>query len=196
MKNVLIHCAMEKESEKIAKALNMEKIEKLYKAKIDETTITLITTGIGKQKTAIGLVKYLENNEKPDLIINIGYVGSTDTPIGTWINVNRSYNLEWNIPDEEKYSMDIGNQELKLIPELENIPCYTAECFVTKTDIKEKVLFDMELHSVCLIADIYKTTVASIKQVSDNLSLNNYYKNIDNILKLEDGVKYIKKYIN
>ncbi len=196
MKNVLIHCAMEKESEKIAKALNMEKIEKLYKAKIDETTITLITTGIGKQKTAIGLVKYLENNEKPDLIINIGYVGSTDTPIGTWINVNRSYNLEWNIPDEEKYSMDIGNQELKLIPELENIPCYTAECFVTKTDIKEKVLFDMELHSVCLIADIYKTPVASIKQVSDNLSLNNYYKNIDNILKLEDGVKYIKKYIN
>jgi len=193
MKNVLIHCAMEKESEKIAKALNMEKIEKLYKAKIDETTITLITTGIGKQKTAIGLVKYLENNEKPDLIINIGYVGSTDTPIGTWINVNRSYNLEWNIPDEEKYSMDIGNQELKLIPELENIPCYTAECFVTKTDIKEKVLFDMELHSVCLIADIYKTPVASIKQVSDNLSLNNYYKNIDNILKLEDGVK---KYIN
>jgi len=187
---------MEKESEKIAKALNMEKIEKLYKAKIDETTITLITTGIGKQKTAIGLVKYLENNEKPDLIINIGYVGSTDTPIGTWINVNRSYNLEWNIPDEEKYSMDIGNQELKLIPELENIPCYTAECFVTKTDIKEKVLFDMELHSVCLIADIYKTPVASIKQVSDNLSLNNYYKNIDNILKLEDGVKYIKKYIN
>lgn len=196
MKNILIHCAMKKESEKIAKELNMKESEKIYKGEIEGTHVTLITTGIGKQKTAIELVKYLENNEKPDLIINVGYTGSSNTPIGTWVNVNKSYNLEWNIPGEEKYSMDVGNQKLKLIPELKSMPCYTAECFVTKTDIKEEVLFDMELHSVCLIADIYNIPVASIKQVSDNLSLNNYYENIGNVLKLEDGVKYIKKYMS
>lgn len=196
MKNILIHCAMEKEGTKIVKELGLTyKEDNIYRSIIKNTEVTLIITGIGKQKTAIKLTKYLENYPKPELIINIGFVGSTDVEIGKWISVNKVYNLEWNIPDKEKYSMDIGNQELEVIRELEKIPCYSAECFVTKTDIKERVVFDMELHSICLIADIYKVPLVSIKQVSDNLSIDKYYENIGRI-NLEDGVKYIKKYIS
>ena len=197
MKEILIHCAMEKEAVVIVNKLGLEyKEDNIYYGKVKDTNINLVVTGTGKQRTAIGLTRYLENNIKPHIIINIGYAGSTNTKIGKWINVSKSYNLEWNIPGEEKYSMKIGNIELEKVPELERKTCYSAECFVTKTDINEDVIFDMELHSVCLIADIYKIPVVSIKQVSDNLSLDSYYDNIEKVLDLQTGIKYIEKYID
>lgn len=203
MNNILIHCAMEKEGEKIARKLNLEKIDTeelltVYRGIIKETQMNLIITGIGKQKTAIGLTKYLCKNRIPDLIINIGYAGSTNTEIGKWISIDKSYNLEWYIPGEEKYSMlDFGNQELETVEELEKLPCYSSETFVTKTDIKENVIFDMELHSVSIIADMYKIPLISMKKISDNLNMDDYYKNIEteNIMELESSVFYIEKYI-
>ena len=180
MKNILIHCAMQKEGMQIAKALNLTKKDKketntskgneekndiklidnfitIYSNYIEKENIklNLIITGIGKQKTAIGLTKYLCENDKPDLIINIGYAGSVNSKIGSFVSINKSYNLEWDIPGEQKYSMDdLGRQDLITIDELENLPCYSAECFVNSIDIKENVIFDMELHSVSLLADL------------------------------------------
>lgn len=224
MKNILIHCAMQKEGMQIAKALNLTKKDKketntskgneekndtklidnfitIYSNCIEEENIklNLIITGIGKQKTAIGLTKYLCENDKPDLIINIGYAGSVNCKIGSWISINKSYNLEWDIPGEQKYSMDdLGRQDLVTIDELENLPCYSAECFVNNTDIKENAIFDMELHSISLLADLYNIPLASIKKVSDNLSMDDYYKTIDDseLFELESSIKYIKKLIN
>ena len=241
MKNILIHCAMQKEGMQIAKALNLTKKENKYVdvAKLNEkinctrskdneliqdfitiysncveginksenidnevlknNNINLIITGIGKQKTAIGLTKYLCENDKPDLIINLGYAGSVNCKIGNWISINKSYNLEWDIPGEQKYSMDdLGGQDLVTIDELEKLPCYSSECFVNSTDIKENVIFDMELHSISLIADLYNIPLASLKKVSDNLSMDDYYKTIDNneLFELESSIKYIKKLIN
>ena len=149
MNNILIHCAMEKEGQKIAKKLNLiqkekNKIFNLYEGKEKETKINLIITGIGKQKTAIGLSTYLCTYTKPEIIINIGYAGSTNEKIGTWININKSYNLEWDIPGEEKYSMkDLGNQELEKVDGLKRLPCYSSETFVTSSTIKDNVIFDM-----------------------------------------------------
>lgn len=202
MKEILIHCAMQKEAYTIAQKLSLiekeTEIFKLYSGSQKQTNIRLLVTGIGKQKTAIGLVRYLETYKKPDTIINIGYVGSTNSQIGKWINVDKSYNLEWDIPGEERYNMDIGNQDLIKINGVENLPCYSAESFVTSTNIKENVVFDMELHSVCLVADIYKIPVLSLKKVSDNLSLDDYYKNIDDtsLIELESAINYIEKYIS
>ncbi len=226
MKNILIHCAMQKEGMQIAEALNLkeqvnkkiqilksgnEKLENsntksvntfitVYSNYIKEEDINLnlIVTGIGKQKTAIGLTKYLCENDKPDLIINIGYAGSVNCKIGSFVSINKSYNLEWDIPGEQKYSMDdIGGQELVNIDDLENLPCYSAECFVNNTDIKENVIFDMELHSVSLLADLYNIPLASLKKISDNLSMDDYYKTIDNseLFELVSSIKYIKKLI-
>lgn len=48
---------------------------------------------------------------KPELIINIGYADSTDIRVGDWVAISKSYNYEWEILGEEKYSMlDFGNQ--------------------------------------------------------------------------------------
>ena len=237
MKNILIHCAMEKEGEQIAKSLKLIEVKnyckdlknnliteskkknindfiKVYSNNLDEThindknsklknnenktKISLIITGIGKQKTAIGLTQYLCKNSKPDLIINIGYAGSTNSKIGSWISINKSYNLEWDIMNEQKYSMDdLGGQDLITIKELEQLPCYSAECFVNSTNIKDNVIFDMELHSVSLLADLYSIPLISLKKVSDNLSMDDYYKTVEDnsLMELESSVKYIKKFL-
>ena len=194
MKNILLHCAMKKEAVQIAEKLSLNKTdENLYKGE----NVSLIISGIGKQKTAIEVVKYLENNPKPDLIINIGYAGSSNEKVGTWVSISKSYNMEWEIPGEEKYSMDVGNQDLVTIENLKKLPCYSAEGFVTKTDIKEDVIFDMELHSLAIICDMYKIELASLKKVSDNLNIKDYYNNIDikEVMELESSINYIKNFM-
>ena len=192
MKNILLHCAMKKEGKQIAEKLKLKYVnENIYQSE----NKTLIITGAGKQKTAIGVTKYLENNSKPDVIINIGYAGSTNQKVGTWVSISKVYNLEWNIPDEEKYSMDVGNQELLTLNSLKTLPCYSAECFVTNTDIKEDVIFDMELHSLAIICDMYNIKLASLKKVTDNLNIKEYYNNLEceNVFELESSCELIKE---
>ena len=199
MKKILFVIAMQKEATKIAEEL---KLNKIIENQYSRDNITLIITGVGKQQTAISLVKYLENNKenKPDIIINIGYAGSTNSKIGQWVNVNKSYNYEWNIPGEERYTI-IGYDREK-ISTLDNanikiLPCYSAECFVTSTDIKEDVVFDMELHSIYMICCKYDIELISLKKVSDNLSLENYYENIkmEEVMELTSGLSYLKEII-
>lgn len=199
MKKILFVIAMQKEATKIAEEL---KLNKITENQYSRDNITLIITGIGKQQTAMGLVSYLENNKenKPDIIINMGYVGSTNSKIGQWVNVNKSYNYEWNIPGEERYTI-IGYDREK-ISTLDNanikiLPCYSAECFVTSTDIKEDVVFDMELHSIYMICCKYDIELISLKKVSDNLSLENYYENIkmEEVMELTSGLSYLKEII-
>ena len=190
MKEILIICAMEKESKTIAQELKLEKVtETIFRKNL--------ISGIGKQKTAINLTKYLCKNIKPDLIVNIGYAGSTDIKIGTWVNITKSYNYEWNIPGEEKYSfLDYGNQELEPIKntEIQKVECYSAESFVTKTDLTGHLAFDMELHSVAVIGDMFKIPVMSLKKISDNLSLEDYYDNTENnenVFELSSSLKLL-----
>lgn len=199
MKKILFVIAMQKEATKIAEEL---KLNTITENQYSRDNITLIITGVGKQQTAIGLVSYLENNKenKPDIIINMGYVGSTNSKIGQWVNVNKSYNYEWNIPGEERYTIQGYEKELVKTLNNENIkqlPCYSAECFVTSTDIKEDVVFDMELHSIYMICCKYDIELISLKKVSDNLSLENYYENIkmEEVMELTSGLSYLKEII-
>ena len=195
MKKILFVIAMEKEAIEITKELRLEKInDRVYK----KDNISLIITGIGKELTAINLVKYLENcDNKPDIIINMGYTGSTSSKIGEWVNVSNSYNYEWNIPGEQRYEIEGYNKDIieKIEDDkIKNIPCYSAESFVTSTDIKEDVVFDMELHSIYLICNIYNIKLISLKKVSDNLNLEDYYKNINikEVMELTSGLKLIE----
>lgn len=195
MKEVLIVCAMQKEGIKIASRLELDKVnDSIFR----KGSISLLISGIGKQKTAISLTQYLCNNVKPELIVNIGYAGATDIQIGKWVNVTKCFNYEWDIPGEEKYSMlDFGNQELVIL-NLEDMicaPCYTAEAFVTNTELTEQVVFDMELHSVALICDMENIKLLSLKKVSDNLSLEKYYDNLksEEVFELESSVKILKE---
>lgn len=198
MKQILFVIAMEKEAIEITKKLELEKVrDNVYR----RDNITLLITGIGKQQTAINLTQYLENcEEKPDTIINIGYAGSTSSKIGEWVNVSKSYNYEWNIPGEQKHTVDGFDADvIKIIDndEIKKAPCYSAECFVTSTDIKEDVIFDMELNSIYLICCMYGIDLIALKKVSDNLNLVDYYKNIDmkEVMELTSGLEFIASVI-
>lgn len=195
MKNILIICAMTKEAKTIAEKLSLSKIEEnLYR----KDNISLLISGIGKQRTAISLTKYLCENNKPDMVINIGYAGSTDIQIGKWVNITKSYNYEWEIPGEEKFSfLDYGNKELELIEneDIQKVECYSSESFVTKTNLKGHIAFDMELHSVVVICDMYDISVMSLKKISDNLSLDDYYDNTENnenVFELDSCLEFLK----
>lgn len=194
MKQILFVIAMEKEAIEITKKLELEKVQNnLY----SKDNISLLITGIGKQQTAIELTKYLEKCEKrPDIIINMGYAGSTNCQIGEWINVSKSYNYEWNIPGEQKYTISgFDKNKIKTIKDdkIKKLPCYSAESFVTSTQIEEDVIFDMELHSIYLICCIYEIDLISLKKISDNLNMEDYYKNIDmkEVMELQSGIELL-----
>ena len=208
MKQILFVIAMEKEAINITKKLGLEKIKDgIYR----KENISLLVTGIGKQQTAIRLTQYLERaKNKPDIIINMGYAGSTNSKIGEWVNVSKSYNYEWNIPGEQQYVIEgFEKNMIKLLSQLDSsirgetkilhkdnikeLPCYSAESFVTSTNIKDDVLFDMELHSIYLICCIYGIELVALKKVSDNLNLEDYYKNIDmkNVMELTSGINLL-----
>ena len=55
----------------------------------------------------------------------------------------------------------------------------------------------MELHSVSLLADLYNIPLISLKKVSDNLSMDDYYKTVEDnrLMELESSVKYIEKFL-
>jgi len=198
MEKVLYVIAMEKEAKNIVEKLRLNKMENKEFNLYGKDNIRLLITGIGKQRVAIILSKYMEvyKNEKPDLIVNLGYAGSTNSKIGTWVNVNNVYNYEWEIPGEEKYTLN-GYSNTDIIvkikdKDIEELPCYTAEKFVTTTNIKENIVFDMELHSIYLICCIYNIKLLALKKVSDNLNLKDYYSNIDikDVMELTSGLKY------
>lgn len=210
MKKVLFVIAMEKEAKDIAKKLELNEIKNdkhnNYNSKIyRKDNISLLITGIGKQQTAINLTQYLENNKEniPDTIINIGYVGSTNTKIGAWVSVDKIYNYEWNIPGEQRYSIDGFKDNNGIIKVIKNkqvkvLPCYSAESFVTSTDIKDDVIFDMESHSIYLVCQMYNIKeLISLKKVSDNLSLEDYYNNIDmkKVMELESCLELLDNFV-
>lgn len=195
MRQVLLVIAMEKEAIDIKKKLGLEKVQdNMYR----KENISLLVTGIGKQQTAIRLTQYLEHTQnKPDVIINIGYAGSTNSKIGEWVNVSKSFNYEWMIPGEQQYIVEgFDDDRIKTIQneEISKLPCYSAESFVTSTKIKENVLFDMELHSIYLVCCMYGIDLIALKKVSDNLNLDDYYKNIDmkEVLELTSGLELLK----
>ena len=58
--------------------------------------------------------------------------------------------------------------------------------------------FDMELHSISLICDLYDIPVLALKKISDNLSLDNYYENLkkDEVFELTSCIDILRKNIN
>lgn len=116
----------------------------------------IIVTGVG----ALNVISALKDVDRLTPIYNFGYAGSNVLPVKTRVNVGsvRLYhpNVEY---DEPCYDLD------------GDVPCFTSNDFVTKTDIKEPCVFDMELAFILALG--FKNVV-SVKIVSDNLCLEEY----------------------
>lgn len=119
-----------------------------------------IVTGMGIMNTIMSL-KYVQC----DRIINIGYAGAKDIPVGTICMVT----------ENEPYQ--VHNLPLGIAPvyepniDLPRYKCYTATDFIESSELEGPFLVDMEL----LAHLVLKVPVTSIKIVSDNMSLDDYY---------------------
>ena len=121
---------------------------------------SIIQTGVG----GLNVINKLKDLPKEKEVINFGYVGSNNIPIGTEVKIGRCKLYHPNVEYQEtEYKLD------------GDIPCFTSNDFVLETKIKEPVVFDMELAYILALG--FKN-VKSIKIVSDNLNLRKYEEKI------------------
>ena len=142
-----------------------ELLEQVQQMGIDLHDATLVYTGVG----AINVIRSLQDLDREAEIYNIGYAGSANFDVGTWVEVTE---VRLNHPN-------VTYKEPELILEAFSIQhsafrqaiCYTNTDFVLASDYKDCV-FDMEL---AFIAALGFKNLHSFKYVSDNLSLHAYH---------------------
>ena len=123
-----------------------------------------ICTGVG----AINVIRALQDLPRDAELINIGYAGSANFNVGTWVEVSEVRLNHPNVTYDEP-ALKISDSQAPISDALRAI-CYTNTDFVLQSDYKDCV-FDMEL---AFIAALGFTNLHSLKYVSDNLSLHAY----------------------
>lgn len=131
----------------------------------------VVHTGVG----ASNIIRTCYDIPRDTPVINIGFAGSNNLPIGRVCLVSRS----WRVRDD-KFQFEDYRHGYEL--SVEGFPCYTGNEFVTETDKTEPTLFDMELNYI--VAFPFRH-LGAIKIVSDHLSLETYE---ETIVKSEDDV--------
>ena len=117
----------------------------------------VIVTGVGYPN----VYRALADIPRDTPIINIGYAGSTSIPKGTTCVIGACKHYHPNVEYyEPEYKLNGGTYI-----------CCTSDDFVLHTDIKEPVVFDMELYAILSMGF---TNVTAIKIISDNLSIDEY----------------------
>ena len=137
---------------------------------LDLRDAQIIYTGVG----AINVIQSLQALDREAELYNIGYAGSTNFDLGTWVEVTEVRlnhpNVTYNEPRLLLTDENMG-AELPLTLETRRAVCYTNCDFVLASDYKDCV-FDMEL---AFIAALGFKHLHSLKYVSDNLSLHAYH---------------------
>ncbi len=131
----------------------------------------VVITGVG----AINIMRATRSIPKDALVVNIGYAGSSNFEIGSWVDVTeaRLHHPKVTYP-EPALSLSVRAQEIGAPPaiaeKMHRAVCYSGVDFVTESIFRD-CAFDME---VCFIAAMGFTRLCSLKYVSDNLDLHTY----------------------
>jgi len=132
---------------------------------LDLSDATLVYTGVG----AINIIRSLQDLDREAEVYNIGYAGSANFDLGSWIEVTEVRlnhpNVTYPEPELKLESIGLRHQQVK------QAVCYSNCDFVLASDYKDCV-FDMEL---AFIAALGFKHLHSLKHVSDNLSLHAYH---------------------
>ena len=133
---------------------------------LDLSDAELVYTGVG----AINVIRSLQHLDRDAELYNIGYAGSANFDLGTWVEVTE---VRLNHPNvtypEPELKFPISNYQL---PMVKQAICFTGTDFVLASNYKDCV-FDMEL---AFIAALGFKHLHSFKYVSDNLSLHAYHE--------------------
>lgn len=132
---------------------------------LDLNDAQLVYTGVG----AINIIRSLQHLDREAELYNIGYAGSANFDLGTWVEVTEVRLNHPNVTYPEP-TLEIQNLKFK-IQNCRQAICYTNTDFVLTSNYKDCV-FDMEL---AFIAALGFKHLHSLKYVSDNLSLHAYH---------------------
>lgn len=184
---ILIVCAMDSEVSEIKKEIKELEVHKLtpnklyYEGKIKERKVVLAVTGVGKVNAA-SAVSVLLSKHSFSQVINIGIAGATkpysvgdkvvirDASYGDFDVTAGNFGYEFGqvpgMPNPflsdydliKKCTFALGAHEDSL---------YTQDKFVTKKDIKNPGVYDMEGAAIYQVAHMYQVKVISIKLISD-----------------------------
>lgn len=131
---------------------------------LDLSDANVLFTGVG----AINVIRSLQSLDRDAELINIGYAGSANFDIGTWVEVTEVRlnhpNVTYAEPVLELTSLGLKGTKQAI--------GYSNCDFVLQSDYKDCV-FDMEL---AYIAALGFKHLHSLKYVSDNLSLHTYHE--------------------
>lgn len=131
---------------------------------LDLSDAQLMYTGVG----ATNIIRSLQHLDREAELYNIGYAGSANFDLGTWVEVTEVRLYHPNVTYKEpELHLPITNHQLPITKSV----CYTNTDFVLASDYKDCV-FDMEL---AFIAALGFKHLHSFKYVSDNLSLHAYH---------------------
>ncbi len=132
---------------------------------LDLSDATLVYTGVG----AINIIRSLQDLDREAEVYNIGYAGSANFELGSWVEVSEVRlnhpNVTYPEPELKLEPIGLSHQQVK------QAVCYSNCDFVLASDYKDCV-FDMEL---AFIAALGFKHLHSLKHVSDNLSLHAYH---------------------
>ena len=132
---------------------------------LDLSDATLVYTGVG----AINIIRSLHDLDREAEVYNIGYAGSANFDLGSWVEVTEVRlnhpNVTYPEPELKLEPIGLSHQQVK------KAVCYSNCDFVLASDYKDCV-FDMEL---AFIAALGFKHLHSLKHVSDNLSLHTYH---------------------
>lgn len=117
----------------------------------------IIITGVG----AMNVIRALDPLPRSSWIINIGYAGSADLPIGEVYRIGKSVLLH-DVEYTERPNI-IGS----------GVTCYTSTDFVKSN--KPGCVFDMELAFICSMGFDH---IVAHKKVSDHCNYEEYENNI------------------
>ena len=127
----------------------------------------IIVTGVG----GINIIRSLQNLDREAEVLNIGYAGSANFNVGTWVEVTEVRLNHPNVTYPEP-ALQLSTFDFRLSTIAKQAVCYTNCDFVLASDYRDCV-FDMEL---AFIAALGFKQIHSIKYVSDNLSLHTYHE--------------------
>ena len=133
---------------------------------LDLSDAEVLVTGVG----AINIIKSLQGLDRDAELYNIGYAGSANFDLGTWVEVTEVRLNHPNVTYPEP-KLTIHNSQCTM-NNCRQAVCYTNCDFVLASDYKDCV-FDMEL---AFIAALGFKNLHSFKYVSDNLSLHAYHE--------------------
>ena len=133
---------------------------------LDLRDAEVLFTGVG----AINIIRSLQHLDRDAELYNIGYAGSANFDLGSWVEVTEVRLNHPNVTyaEPELKLSAISNQHSVV----KQAVCYSNCDFVLASDYKDCV-FDMEL---AFIAALGFKHLHSLKYVSDNLSLHAYHE--------------------